>query len=111
MLETMQAANQLAERSDRFAFFMALLVLGTFGLFVVRYMIKQNEKLVSALTDSHVKFQVELKGIVADQGGLVKANTEATSRQNELLREHTAVLKSATDELRWTRHASTPKPI
>jgi predicted PurR-regulated permease PerM len=86
MQTALDVAQKLAERNDRFAFFAALIVLIISGVWVVRYLVTQNQTLVQQLTASHTAFQGELKVIVKENHSVMTANTEATVKQNELLR-------------------------
>lgn len=79
-------AQQLAERNDRFAFFTALIVLILSGVWVVRYLVTQNQELVNKLTEAHAAFAAELKVIVKENHSVLTLQTEATVKQNELLR-------------------------
>lgn len=99
MDKALTVADTLARNNDRFAFFVALIVLGGLlggvGVWALRYLVNQNRELVRALTDSHVAFQAELKAIVATNNGALNANTAAHAAQAEQLRENTDVLRDA----------------
>jgi predicted PurR-regulated permease PerM len=86
MTDPIAIAQQLSERNDRFAFFAALIVLIVSGVWVVRYLVTQNQQLVDKLTAAHLTFSGELKAIVKENHTVMTANTEATVKQNELLR-------------------------
>lgn len=86
MNTALEVAQKLSERNDRFAFFAALIVLIVSGVWVVRYLVTQNQTLVDKLTSAHTAFQGELKNIVKENHTVMTANTEATVKQNELLR-------------------------
>jgi hypothetical protein len=86
MNTALEVAQKLSERNDRFAFFAALIVLIVSGVWVVRYLVTQNQTLVDKLTAAHSTFSGELKAIVKENHTVMTANTEATVKQNELLR-------------------------
>jgi hypothetical protein len=86
MNTALEVAQKLSERNDRFAFFAALIVLILSGVWVVRYLVTQNQTLVDKLNAAHLTFSNELKTIVKENHSVMTANTEATVKQNELLR-------------------------
>jgi predicted PurR-regulated permease PerM len=110
MDKALTVADTLARSNDRFAFFVALIVLGGLlggvGVWALRYLVNQNRELVKALTDSHIAFQTELKGIVSTTNGALNANAVAHAAQAEQLRENSEVLRDARLALERNRQAA-----
>lgn len=86
MTPILDSAEKLSHSSASFAFFVALIVLGLATVWLVRWLVGQNQKLVDALNASHAAYQGELKAMVAKNHEVITANTEATVVQNDLLR-------------------------
>lgn len=92
-MDPIQLAHQLSERTDRFAFFIALIVLGLAGTWLVRWLIGQNQRLVDSLNNSHVAYKVELEKIVEKQNVQIAASTEARVAHTEAIRENSEILR------------------
>ncbi len=92
-------AGVLARNDDRFAFFVALLVLGGLvvlgGIFALRYLVQQNAELVSALTNSHTAFQDELKAIVERSNKVLADNAVIHASVAEHVRDGADALRQA----------------
>lgn len=100
-------AGVLARNDDRFAFFVALLVLGGLvvlgGMFALRYLVKQNAELVSALTASHTAFQTELKAIVERSNKVLADNAVAHACVAEHVRDGADVIRDAKNTIEVLR--------
>jgi hypothetical protein len=70
---TMSASNFLksvdhaAAMDDRWLFIASLALLGLFGVWVVRYFVKQHERLLADHKESRECYQESLRGVVAEQ--------------------------------------------
>lgn len=82
-------AGQLAGQSDRGLFLFALVVLGSFGLAVVRYLVRRGEKQSQELAGLFQEANVGRVELAKALG----ANTEVLCETREQLRENTEILR------------------
>jgi hypothetical protein len=94
--EFVKAVDHAAGMNDRWLFIASLVVIGIFGVWVVRYFVKQHERLLEAHRQSRECYQESLRGVVAEQS--------ATNAKLVLcLDANTKVLGQCRDELRRGR--------
>src|SRR5215475_3391418 len=101
----LNAVDHAAGMNDRWLFIASLVVIGIFGIWVVRYFVKQHERLLEDHRQSRECYQESLRGVVAEQS--------ATNAKLVLcLESNTKVLGQCRDELRRRsrRSASQYKP-
>lgn len=96
MKEILDATNAVASQSDRWLFIFALLVLGCFAILVMKYFVKQHERLIDDHKVARDSYQASLINIVAAQakttgelGEIIKRNTEAMVENTNMLRRKT----------------------
>jgi hypothetical protein len=91
--EFIKAVDHAAGMNDRWLFIASLLVIGIFGVWVVRYFVRQHERLLDAHRQSRECYQESLRGVVAEQS--------ATNAKLVLcLEANTKVLRQCRDALR-----------
>ena len=91
--EFLKAVDHAAGMNDRWLFIASLVVIGIFGIWVVRYFVKQHERLLDDHRQSRECYQESLRGVVAEQS--------ATNAKLILcLDANTQVLGACRDELR-----------
>ena len=89
----LKAVDHAAGMNDRWLFIASLVVIGIFGIWVVRYFVKQHERLLDDHRQSRECYQESLRGVVAEQS--------ATNAKLVLcLDANTKVLGQCRDELR-----------
>ena len=99
-----KAAEQVASSSDRVAFFVALLVIGAFGLYVVKYLTSQTSKLIETMAKANADHAADINRIneanktewremLAEHKTILRDNTKATAEQNELIRTHSGAFR------------------
>ena len=59
--------DHAAAMNDRWLFIASLLLLGMFGIWVMRYFVKQHEQLLQDHKESRECYQESLRGVVAEQ--------------------------------------------
>ena len=96
MNDIVQLTNQAANQSDRWLFIASLIVCGLFAVAVMRYFVKQHERLIEDHKLARDSYQESLQGIVADQSA-------ANAKLMVCLDNNTAVLEECRDELRFCR--------
>jgi hypothetical protein len=104
----LSAAEQMARQDDRFAFFTTLIcascIIGANVMWGARYLVRQNNQLITALNQAHGEHSTELKAIVEKLAVDMRDATEARVAQTEVLRATAEVMRDATDELRLHRN-------
>ncbi|MCU0786130.1 MAG: hypothetical protein MUF81_19195 [Verrucomicrobia bacterium] len=90
-------ASHAAAQSDRWLFVATLLVFGVFAVGVMRYFMRQHERLIDDHKQARDTYQNSLQGIVADQSA-------ANAKLMVCLDNNTAVLEECRDELRFSRN-------
>ena len=93
MSEFLRGVDHAAAKDDRWLFIASLVLLGLFGVWVVRFFVKQHERLLDDHKQSRECYQASLRGVVAEQS--------ATNAQMVVcLDSNTKVLGECRDELR-----------
>lgn len=94
MRDLLDTTTTAAAQTDRWLFIATLIVLGIFALMVMRYFVKQHERLIDDHQLARESYQKSLVDIVATQaktngelGHIIQRNTEALTDNNaQLLR-------------------------
>jgi len=92
----MRSVDHAAAMDDRWLFVASLTLLGFFGVWVVRFFVKQHERLLEDHKQSRECYQESLREVVAEQSG-------TNAKLVVCLENNTKVLEECRDELRWSR--------
>jgi len=65
--EIIKSVDHVAAMNDRWLFIASLVLLGMFGVWVVRYFVKQHEQLLRDHRESRECYQESLRGVVSEQ--------------------------------------------
>src|SRR4030095_12506349 len=95
--EFMKAVDHAAGMNDRWLFIASLVVIGIFGVWVVRYFVKQHERLLEDHRQSRECYQESLRGVVAEQSA-------TNAKLVVCLDNNTKVLEACRTELRRGRN-------
>ena len=94
--ELIKNVDHAAAMNDRWLFVASLVVIGLFGVWVMRYFVKQHERLLEDHKQSRECYQESLRGVVAEQS--------ATNAKLVIcLDNNTKVLEQCRDELAGSR--------
>lgn len=96
MSDVVQLTNQVAAQNDRWLFIASLIVFGIFAASVMRYFVKQHERLIEDHKQARDTYQESLRGIVAEQSA-------GNAKLITCLESNTKVLEECRDELRQSR--------
>ena len=96
MSEFLRGVDHAAAKDDRWLFIASLVLLGLFGVWVVRYFVKQHERLLDDHRQSRECYQASLRGVVAEQSAM-------NGKLVVCLDNNTKVLEECRDELRCSR--------
>ena len=94
--EFLTTVDHAAKMNDRWLFIASLVVIGLFGLWVMRYFVRQHERLIEDHRNSRECYQSSLRGVVAEQSA-------ANAKLVVCLDNNTKVLEECRDELRRSR--------
>ena len=94
--EFLRGVDHAAAKDDRWLFIASLVVVGMFGIWVVRYFVKQHERLLEDHKQSRECYQESLRGVVAEQSA-------TNAKLNVCLDNTTKVLEHCRDELACSR--------
>ena len=92
-IDVIRNVDHAAAMNDRWLFIASLVVIGLFGVWVVRYFVKQHERLVDDHRQSRECYQASLRGVVAEQSAM-------NGKLVVCLDNNTKVLEECRDELR-----------
>ena len=96
MSEFLRGVDHAAAKDDRWLFIASLVAIGLFGVWVMRYFVKQHERLLDDHKQSRECYQESLRGVVAEQS--------ATNAKLVIcLDNNTKVLEQCRDELAGSR--------
>jgi ABC-type nickel/cobalt efflux system permease component RcnA len=70
MSEFLRGVDHAAAKDDRWLFIASLVLLGLFGVWVVRFFVKQHERLLDDHKQSRECYQASLRGVVAEQSAM-----------------------------------------
>ncbi len=90
--EFLRGVDHAAAKDDRWLFIASLVLLGLFGVWVVRYFVKQHERLLEDHRQSRECYQESLRGVVAEQSA-------TNAKLVVCLDNNTKVLEQCRDEL------------
>ena len=91
--ELIRSVDHAAAMNDRWLFIASLVAIGLFGVWVMRYFVKQHERLLDDHRQSRECYQESLRGVVAEQSAM-------NGRLVVCLDNNTKVLEECRDELR-----------
>jgi hypothetical protein len=94
--ELIKSVDHAAAMNDRWLFMASLLLLGLFGVWVVRYFVKQHERLLEDHKASRECYQESLRGVVAEQSA-------TNAKLVVCLENNTKILEECRDELGRSR--------
>lgn len=94
--EFLRGVDHAAAKDDRWLFIASLALLGLFGVWVVRYFVKQHEQLLADHKASRECYQESLRGVVAEQSA-------TNAKLIICLDNNTKVLEQCRDELGGSR--------
>ncbi len=94
--ELLRSVDHAAAMDDRWLFIASLVVFGVFAGFVVRYFVRQHERLIQDHREARNSYQESLRGVVAEQSA-------ANAKLIVCLDNNTKVLEECRDELRMVR--------
>ena len=92
----LRAVDHAAGMNDRWLFIASLVVFGMFASFVMRYFVRQHERLIADHKQARDTYQESLRGMVAEQSA-------ANAKLITCLESNTRVLEECRDELRFSR--------
>jgi hypothetical protein len=95
-VEFLRGVDHAAAMNDRWLFIASLVVIGMFGVWVVRYFVKQHERLLDDHKQARECYQESLRGVVAEQSA-------TNAKLVVCLDNNTKVLEECRDELRCSR--------
>ena len=95
-MDVIKNVDHAAAMNDRWLFIASLVAIGLFGVWVMRYFVKQHERLLDDHRQSRECYQESLRGVVAEQS--------ATNAKLVIcLDNNTKVLEQCRDELAGSR--------
>jgi hypothetical protein len=92
-IDVIKNVDHAATMNDRWLFIASLVAIGLFGVWVMRYFVKQHERLLDDHRQSRECYQASLRGVVAEQSAM-------NGRLVVCLDNNTKVLEECRDELR-----------
>ncbi len=94
--ELLRSVDHAAAMDDRWLFVASLVVFGVFATFVMKYFVRQHERLIEDHKQARDSYQESLRGVVAEQSA-------ANAKLIVCLDNNTKVLEECRDELRLVR--------
>ena len=94
--DLVQVVSAAAQQNDRWLFIASLVVFGVFAAAVMRYFVRQHERLLEDHKEARDTYQESLRGMVAEQSA-------ANAKLITCLESNTRVLEECRDELRHSR--------
>ena len=95
-IDLVRSVDHAAAMNDRWLFIASLAVFGIFAGFVMRYFVRQHERLLEDHKQARDSYQESLRGVVAEQSA-------ANAKLIVCLDNNTKVLEECRDELRLVR--------
>ncbi len=95
-IDLIRSVDHAAAMNDRWLFVASLVVFGVFAAFVMRYFVRQHERLIEDHTQARDSYQESLRSVVAEQSA-------ANAKLIVCLDNNTKVLEECRDELRSVR--------
>ena len=94
--DVINGVDHAAAMNDRWLFVASLVVLGVFAIFVMRFFVRQHERLIEDHQRARDGYQESLRGVVAEQSA-------ANAKLIICLEQNTKVLEECRDQLRLSR--------
>jgi hypothetical protein len=94
--ELIKSVDHAAAMDDRWLFVASLVVFGVFAVVVMKYFVRQHERMIEDHKQARDTYQESLRGIVAEQSA-------ANAKLIVCLDNNTKVLEECRDELRLVR--------
>lgn len=94
--EILRGVDHAAAMDDRWLFVASLVVFGVFATFVMKYFVRQHERLMQDHKEARDSYQSSLRSVVAEQSA-------ANAKLIVCLDNNTRVLEECRDELRLVR--------
>ena len=95
-IELMKAVDHASGMNDRWLFIASLVVIGSFGMWVMRYFVKPHERLITDHKHSRECYQTSLRKVVSEQSA-------ANAKLVVCLDNNSEILEQCRDELRRSR--------
>ncbi len=95
-IDLVRSVDHAAAMNDRWMFVASLVVFGVFAALVMRYFVRQHERLIEDHKQARDTYQESLRGVVAEQ-------STANAKLIVCLDNNTKVLEECRDELRFAR--------
>ncbi len=95
-IELIRSVDHAVAMNDRWLFVASLVALGVFAAFVMRYFVRQHERLIEDHKQARECYQESLRDLVAEQ-------SSANAKLVVCLDNNTRVLAECRDELRSVR--------
>ena len=100
--DLINTVDRAAAMNDHWLFVASLVVLGVFAVFVMRFFVRQHERLIEDHKQARDDYQESLRGVVAEQSA-------ANAKLIICLNNNTKVLEECSAELRFCRMERTQK--
>jgi hypothetical protein len=94
--EVLNGVDRAAAMNDRWLFIASLVLLGIFAIWVMRFFVKQHERLLDDHRKARECYQESLRGVVAEQSA-------TNAKLVVCLENNTKVLEECRNELRASR--------
>ncbi len=94
--ELIKSVDHAAAMDDRWLFLMSLVVFGVFASVVMRYFVRQHERLIDDHKHARECYQESMREVVAEQSA-------TNAKLIVCLERNTKVLEECRDELRFVR--------
>ncbi len=95
-MELIRNVDHAAAMNDRWLFIASLVLLGIFAVWLMRYFVKQHERLLDDHKQARECYQESLRGVVAEQ-------SSTNAKLVVCLDNNTKVLEECRGELRCSR--------
>jgi hypothetical protein len=93
--DALKMIDHAAAMNDRWMFVASLVVIGMFGIWVVRYFVKQHEGLLSDHKKAREMYQESLRGVVAEQSATNAKLIACLDNNTRVLRACKVALKGS----------------
>lgn len=94
--DVMRSVDHAAAMDDRWLFIATLVVFGGFAWIVIRYLVRQHERLIDDHKHARECYQESMRQVVAEQ-------SSANAKLIVCLEQNTKVLEECRDQLRLSR--------
>ena len=94
--ELIRSVDHAAAMNDRWLFVASLVVFGVFAALVMRYFVRQHERLIDDHKEARDSYQESLRGVVAEQSA-------TNAKLVVCLDNNTKILEQCRDELACSR--------